>query len=158
MSSRLKLRCLNVVLTSTFAALCLACGGDPEDPPPGSIWEKLCGRWASDPIPLSDGDRSAGTTVIKIEMSYWNFGLLAHYPGEPDLRSGESVGAHGTGWSASGFTAAGATATSDPGRSGDGSTWSFRVDPDQPDAMYATWVLKSGAKRLDAVRFTKHKQ
>src|SRR5947209_3511077 len=63
MPQRLKLRCLNVVLIGTFVALCLACGGDPEDPPPGSIWEKLCGDWVSDPIPLTDGDRVDGTPV-----------------------------------------------------------------------------------------------
>jgi len=96
MPQRLKRRCLNVVLISTFVALCLACGGDPEDPPPGSIWEKLCGDWVSDPIPLIDGDRVDGTTTIKIDMSYWNVGLIASYPDEPALRNRESVASHKT--------------------------------------------------------------
>ncbi len=158
MPPRLKLRCLNVVLIGTFAALCLACGGDPEDPPRGSIWEKLYGYWASDPVPLFDGDRVAGTTVIKLEMSYWNTGLLMHYPGDAELRVGESVGAHARSCSASGFRDVGSAATSDPTKSSDDSTWTFRVDADQPDVMYATWLLKSGTERLHEVRFKKYKK
>jgi hypothetical protein len=158
MPPRLKLRCLNVVLIGTFVALCLACGGDPEDPPRGSIWEKLCGSWASDPVPLFDGDREAGTTVIKLEMSYWNVGLILCYPGEAELRVGESVGEWAKTCSTRGFQAVGSVATSDPAESRDGSTWSFRVDPDQPDVVYATWTLKNGKKRLDGVRFKKYKK
>ncbi|MBL8867328.1 MAG: hypothetical protein JNK93_17355 [Planctomycetia bacterium] len=158
MPPRLKLRCLNVVLIGTFVALCLACGGDPEDPPRGSIWEKLCGYWASDPVPLFDGDREVGTTVIKLEMSYWNVGLIMHYPGEAELRVGESVGEWAKSCSAEGFQGVGSVATSDPAKSRDGSTWSFRVDPDQPEVMYATWTLKNGTKRLDGVRFKKYKK
>ena len=158
MPPRLKLRCVNVVFISTFVALCLACGGDPEDPPPGSIWEKLCGDWVSDPIPLTDGSRVDGTTTIEIDMSYWNVGLVASYPDEPALRNRESLASHKTRYSASSFQVAGTTVTSDPSKSGDGSTWSFRVDPDQPDVMYATWVLKNGTRRLEEVRFKKHKK
>lgn len=158
MPQRLKMRCLSVGLVSTFVALCLACGGDPEDPPPGSIWEKLCGYWASDQVPLFDGDRVTGTTIIKLEMSYWNTGLLMHFPSEPELRNGESVGAHAQSCSTEGFQAVGSVATSDPTKSCDGSTWSFRVDPDQPEVIYATWTLKNGTKRLDGVKFKKQKR
>src|ERR1700722_17707643 len=112
MPLRLKLRCLNIVLISAFFALCLACCGDPEDPPPGSIWEKLCGVWVSDPIPLIDGDRVDGTTTIKIDMSYWNVGLVAGYPSESALRNRESVASHKTGYSASNFKVTGTTVTS----------------------------------------------
>ncbi len=155
MPPRLKLRCLNILLISTFAAIFLACGGDPEDPPRGSIEEKLCGNWVSDPIPLIDGDRVDGTTTIEIEMSYWNVGLIASYPDELALRNRESVATHKTRYSARGFTIAGATATSSPRGSGDETTWSFRVDAAQPDVMYASWTLKNGAKRLDEVKFRK---
>lgn len=158
MLPRLKVRHVNVVLIAVFVALCLACGGDPEDPPPGSIWERLCGKWVSDPVPLVDGNRVDGSTKIEIEMSYWTSGLRATYPDELALRSRESVVANKTHYSAYNFTVNGTTATSDPSESGDGSTWSFRVDPDNPDVMYATWILKNGSKRLEEVRFTKEKQ
>jgi hypothetical protein len=68
------------------------------------------------------------------------------------------VASHKTRYSASNFTVAGTTATSDPSKSGDGSTWSFRVDPDQPGVMYASWTLKNGKKRLEEVRFRKRKK
>jgi hypothetical protein len=158
MPPRLKLKCLNIVLISTFVALCLACGGDPADPPPGSVEEKLCGDWVSDPIPLIDGDRVDGTTTIRIDMTYWNVGLSASYPDELALRNRESVASHKTRYSAGNFQVTGMTATSDPSKSGDGSTWSFHVDPDQPDVMYASWTLKNGKKRLEKVPFRKQKR
>ena len=70
----------------------------------------------------------------------------------------KGVATHATGCSASDFKAVGMTATSDPTKSRDGSTWSFRVDADQPDVMYATWTLKNGTKRLEEIRFKKQKR
>ena len=72
-------------------------------------------------------------------------------------QAGESVGAHAKSCHTSGFQAVGSAATSDPTKSADGSIWSFRIDPDQPDVMYATWTLKNGKKRLEEVRFKKQK-
>jgi hypothetical protein len=158
MPPRLKLRCLNIALITAFVALAIACGGDPEDPPEGSIEEKLCGNWVSDPIPLLEGDRVDGTTTIEIAFSYWNVGLVASYPDEPALRNRANAASERTRYSACGFKVAGETATSDPSQSGDGSTWAFRVDRGQLDVMYATWVLKNGTKRLDEVKFSKQKK
>jgi len=149
---------LNVVLIGTFLTFVLACGADPEDPPPGSIEEKLCGNWVSDPVPFVDGDRIDGSTTIEIDMSYWNVGLVASYPDEPAVRNRESAATHRTRYSARDFKVSGTTATSDPSRSGDGSTWSFRVDPAQPDVLYASWTLGNGTKRLEDVKFTKRIQ
>src|SRR4051812_46788728 len=101
MPPRWKRRCLNIVLISAFIALCIACGGDPEDPPSGSIWEKLCGHWVSDPIPLIDEGRIEGTTSIKIDMSYWDRGLVAEYRDESDLRNPKSLASNDTRWNAS---------------------------------------------------------
>ena len=105
-----------------------------------------------------DQYREAGATIIKLNMSYWNVGLIMHYPGEAELRVGESVGEWAKSCSTEGFQAVGSVVTSDPAKSRDGSTWSFRVDPDQPDVMYATWTLKNGKKRLEEVRFKKLKK
>jgi hypothetical protein len=146
-----KLKNRTTVLIAVSVALILSCGGDPEDPPPGSIWEKLCGKWTSDPIPRTDG--SGETDTITIEMSYWSSGLTACYPSETDLRSGKTVGEFGKSCSTSGFIAQGLTAVSSSSQSEDGTTWHFRIDPNRPDVIYATWTLQNGTKRIDNVKF-----
>jgi hypothetical protein len=146
MPSCSKLTCLNIVLISTFVALVLGCGGDPEDPPPGSLQEKLCGKWVSDPIPFVEGD---GFTTIEIEMSYWNCGLIANCPDMRSLHSRESMDSHKSRCSVSGFKFDGMTATSDGG--------TFRVDAEQPDVMYASLMLNNDTKLLNEVKFKKKK-
>jgi len=155
MSSHPKLLGLNIVFITTFVAILLGCGGDPETPPSGSTEEKLCGKWVSDPIPFIEGN---GATTIEVGLSYWNVGLVAVVPDELTLRNRAGADSHKNGWSACGFKIDGVTVTSNPEMSGDSSTWIFRVDPAQPEVMYASWILKNGIKRLDEVKFRKRKE
>lgn len=159
MPSYSKLTRMNVVLVITFFAILLGCGGDPEDPPPGSTEEKLCGTWKSEPIPLIQGGRANGPSTFEVYISNWNVGLIAwDLPNECMLRDGANAASNTTHSTASGFSVVGLTATSDPRKSGDGSTWVFRVDPDQPEVMYTSWILKDGTKRLDEAKFRKEKR
>ena len=148
---------LNVLLATVILAVLLGCGGDPEDPPAGSLAEKFCNRravWTSDPVPYcekdQDGKTVEKTTHIQLHFSYWNIGLVVDYPNEISPR-------HETEYMASGFTYSGNTATCDPSRSGGGSKWIFQLDDHDPKVLYATWILKDGTTRLDRVRFTKGK-
>ena len=69
---------LNVLLATVILAVLLGCGGDPEDPPAGSLAEKLCdgcGKWTSDPVAYTemdqDGKMIEKSTRIKIDFSNW---------------------------------------------------------------------------------------
>ena len=149
---------LNVLLATVILSVLFGCGGDPEDPPAGSLAEKLCnkggpGRWTSDPVKYTemdqDGKMIEKTTRIRIDFSNWRqSGLSCSKP--------SGIGAeHTEQTSIDGFTYEGNTATAGSKQPGDGSKWIFQLDDQDPKVQYATWILKNGTTRLDKVRFTK---
>ncbi len=154
------LKSINVVLAIAVVAVLLGCGGDPVDPPMGSLEAKVKGTWEADPIPPSEGEVGIRHVTRTISISYWNGGkgpngmsTSARYcltpvtkdasekePKETRIDMGE--------FAYDGLTASGETAD-------DGSVWTLRLSADDPKTLYATWTLKDGTKKLDAIKFRK---
>jgi hypothetical protein len=158
---------LNVILATVILSVLLGCGGDLEDPPPGSLAEKLCNkggscRWTSDPVEYTeidqDGKMIEKTRMIEIDFSNWRQrGLHLRMTREIGAAHTEQTSTDGFTSSTDGFTYEGNTATSDPKQLGDGSKWTIQLDGNDPKVLYATWTLKDGTTRLDKMRFNKRR-
>jgi hypothetical protein len=79
MKHAIVLKSVNVVLAVVVVAVLLGCGGDPMDPPKGSTEEKMCGDWLSDPLPPRDGKKGGEDTLMELDVSFWNSGLVLGY-------------------------------------------------------------------------------
>ena len=142
---------LNVFLATVILAVLLGCGCDPADPPSGSLAEKLCGRWTSDPVVYTvkseDEKMLEKTTRIEIRFSYWTSGMTMWYT---TLDIADAHHEHST---AGDFTYEGNMATTR--KPGFKHEWTIQLDDQDPKLAYVTWILSDGTTRLDRVRFTK---
>lgn len=157
MKSSHVLKPVNLVLVTAVVAVLLGCGGDLATPPPGSTEEKLNGEWEADPLPgegeIKHTTRELDFAFLEGHGGWWkSAGFLVWYHEAEVPRSGGQPRRINDSYirrlTVDGLTAAGAPADTD-----DASAWSFRLDPETPGILFATWTLKDGTKRLDEVKF-----
>ena len=153
---------INVVLSVALVAVLLGCGGDPVDPPWGSLEAKLQGDWEADSIAPAENEEGIRHVTRTISISYWSGGngpngmhTWADYSLKPVAKGTPSTEPKETRIKMGEFTYDGLTASGEP--LDDGSWWTLRLDADDPNTLYVTWTLKDGTKKLDAVKFRKAK-
>lgn len=153
------LKSVNVVLGIVAVAVMLGCGGDPMDPPPGTLEAKLKGRWEADPLPPAEGDKGIRHINRSIDISFFNGGnapngmhTFAEYYEQPVLKDVTAPTPKEITIDIGDLIYDGLTATSDVPRE-DGTVWVLRLDAADPNVMYVTLTLKDGTKKLDEVKF-----
>jgi hypothetical protein len=150
---------INVALAVAVVGVLLGCGGDPVDPPKGSLEAKLQGEWRADPLPATEIEPDLRHTTRTIDISYWNGGkgpnemhTSARYRLQPVLKDVTKPEPEETTIDMGEFNYDGQTATSDVPRE-DGSVWVLRLDESNPKTLYVTLKTADGSKRLDEVKF-----
>jgi hypothetical protein len=158
MKHAIVLKSVNVVLAVVVVAVLFGCGGDPVDPPKGSVEEKFCGDWEADPLPSPEGDKGIRHVNRAIDISYFGSGNGPHtsadYSEQPVLKDVTAPAPKEISEDIGDLIYDGLTATSDTPRA-DGSVWVLRLDAADPNVMYVTWTLKDGTRRLNEVKFRK---
>jgi hypothetical protein len=152
---------INVALAVAVVGVLLGCGGDPVDPPKGSLEAKMKGSWEADPIPAAEGEVGIRHVTRTISISFWNGGkglngmsTMADYYLKPVAKETAPTEPKQTSTDMGEFTYDGLIATSDVPRE-DGSVWELRLDANDQNTLYVTWTQKDGTKQLDGVKFHK---
>lgn len=152
---------INVVLAVALVAVLLGCGGDPADPPKGSLEDKMKGCWEAEPIPPAEGEKGIRHVTRTISISYWKANrpngmhTWADYSLKPVAKVTPSTEPNETRIKMGEFTYEGLTASGEA--LDDGSWWTLQLDADDPNTLYVTWTLKDGTKKLEAVKFRRAK-